>query len=96
MVLCPVPYGVTEAEERQFLRDAESWIEGWKEHDAIVAEWHQTTSAEERTAEKFLEFAIPKTAAMMNLPWANILARGTPEQRLFHQIAASRGARKQS
>jgi Fe-S-cluster containining protein len=93
MVLCPVPYGVTEAEEQQFLRDAESWIEGWKEHDAIVAEWHKTTKPEERTAEKFLEYAIPKTAALMNLPWANILARGTPEQRLFQSMAASRAPR---
>jgi Fe-S-cluster containining protein len=93
MVLCPVPYGVTEGEEKQFLRDAETWIDGWTEHDAIVAEWHRTTSGVERTVEKFLEFAIPRAAAAHNLPTANILARGTPEQRLFQSMAASRSAR---
>jgi Fe-S-cluster containining protein len=93
MILCPVPYGVTEREEAQFLRDIETSIESWEQHDDIVIEWNERSKPEERTAEKFLEFAIPKTAEKMGVPWEGILARGTPEQRLF---AAMQGARATS
>lgn len=93
MILCPVPYGVNEAEERHLFHEIESSIEAWEEHDDIVIEWHETTKPEERTAEKFLEFAIPKAAAKAGVPWQKILARGTPEQRLFQAMSGARANR---
>lgn len=93
MILCPVAYGVTEAEERKFLSDIEASIEGWEEHDDLVIEWHETTKPEERTVERFLNFAIPKAAASLGVPWENILARGTPEERLFKAMAGSRATK---
>lgn len=92
MILCPVPYGITEAAERQFLRDVERSIEGWELHDDVVAEWNARELAPEaRTVEAFLLFAIPRTAELLGgaIPVDTILARGSPPQRLYEAMTRS-------
>jgi Fe-S-cluster containining protein len=94
MILCPVPYGVTEREERQFLEDIEVSIERWEQHDDIVIAWHRESQPEERTVERFLAFAIPRAAAIAGVPYEKILAQGSPEQRLFAAMHGSKIIRR--
>jgi Fe-S-cluster containining protein len=87
-VLCPVPYGYTEGDERQFLADIEVSIERWEIHDDVIAAWNG--SAEPRTVESFLGFALPRAAERMGVEAPSILAEGFPEQRLYHQMVGSK------
>jgi Fe-S-cluster containining protein len=90
MVLCPVPYAVTEAEERKALKDIERSIESWELHDDIVAEWHSKPLEQTaRTPEAFLMFAIPRTAEILGVSYGEMLAGGTPNSRLFDQMVKS-------
>lgn len=90
MLLCPVPYGVTEAEERAFLKVAETSIERWEAHEDVVAEWHASTPPEGRTVEAFLLFAIPRTAELLGMSHEGVLARGAPHQRLQAAMVGSK------
>jgi Fe-S-cluster containining protein len=90
MILCPVPYGITEADEQQFLRDVERSIENWELHDDVVAEWHALDlPEEERTIEAFLLFAVPRTAEVLGVSYDGILARGAPHERLYESMVKS-------
>jgi Fe-S-cluster containining protein len=94
-VLCPIPYGYTDADERKFLRDAEQSIERWEIHDDVVLAWHQQTP-EARTLRAFLEFAIPTAAARMGVDPTGVLADGWPEQRLYEQMIACKVIKQQT
>jgi Fe-S-cluster containining protein len=89
MILCPVPYAVTEAEERKALKDIERSIENWELHDAIVAEWHAQEPPQGRTVEAFLCFAVPRTASILGIAYGEMLAPGAPNQRLFDAMLRS-------
>ncbi len=90
MILCPMPFGVTEVAEERFLRDAETSIERWRHHEDIITAWHESSNPEERTVEKFVEFSVPRAAALMNVSVDIILSRGTAEQRLFSAMVSSK------
>lgn len=90
-VLCPVPYGYTEEEERTFLEEVERSILGWEIHDDVVAAWHAHTPEGGRTTEAFLEFALPRAAERMGIDdLSGILDEGWPDQRLYQQMVASK------
>lgn len=89
MILCPVPYGVTEPAEQRFLRDAEISIDRWRHHEDIVKEWNESEQPV-RTVEKFVEFAVPRAAAIAGVSTEDTLSRGTPEQRLFTAMQTSK------
>jgi Fe-S-cluster containining protein len=97
MILCPVPYGVTEAEERKALNDIERSIESWELHDDVVAEWHDREPPEGRTVRAFLSFAVPRTAQILGVSYGDTLAIGAPNERLFEAMMRSgvlRGPKK--
>jgi Fe-S-cluster containining protein len=89
MILCPVPYGVTAAEEREFVRNIENSIERWETHDDIVAEWHDLSPPEGRTVEAFMMFAIPRAAEAMGVSADGILAHGSANYRLYEAMIKS-------
>jgi Fe-S-cluster containining protein len=91
MILCPVPYAVTESEEQKFLRDIEHSIDRWEMHDDIVAEWNASTPEGGPSVDSFLQFAISRAAERMGgVPYASIVARATSHQRLYEAMIASR------
>src|SRR5262249_24547380 len=90
MILCPVPYGVTPAEEEKAAKDIARSIEDWGLHHAVVAEWHdRPITPEQRTVEAFLAFAIPRTAEVLGIWYGETLAPGIPPQRLFDAMVRS-------
>jgi Fe-S-cluster containining protein len=89
-ILCPIPYGYTDDDERRFIRDAELSIERWEIHDDVVLAWHQHEPPEGRTVRAFLEFAIPRAAERMGIEPAGVLAEGWPEQRLYEQMVEAK------
>jgi Fe-S-cluster containining protein len=95
-ILCPIPYGFTDADEARFMRDAEVSIERWEIHDDVVAAWHQHQPESGRTLRAFLEFAIPLTATRMGVDPTGVLAEGWPEQRLYEQMIASKVIKAQT
>lgn len=92
-VRCPVPYGVTEDEERRALREIEVSIERWEAHDDLVLEW-EARDVEARTIEAFLTFALPRAAERAGVPPARVLIADTPEARLAAAIASSLSHRR--
>jgi Fe-S-cluster containining protein len=95
-ILCPIPYGFTDADEQKLIRDAELSIERWEIHDDVVAAWHQHQPSAGRTLRAFLEFAIPLAAERMGVDPSGVLAEGWPEQRLYDQMVASKVLKPQA
>lgn len=89
MILCPVPYGVTESEERRFLADIETSIENWELHDDVVEEWHRESAPADRTVDAFLAFAVPRTAELLGVDPKGVLDSGTAPERLFQEMRRS-------
>lgn len=89
LVMCPVPYGVTPAQEEAFFAAAECSIERWQVHDRVLDEWKAFEPEGGRTAEAFVMFAVPRAAELMDFGTAKVLKPGSPFERLQEAMIAA-------
>lgn len=78
-VVCPVPYGITEAEEAQLTTEIERSIVAWEQHDDLVAEWNG--GAGPFTIEAFIGFVVPRAAKVRGADLGCALSVGTADER---------------
>ena len=79
-VVCPIPYGVSDAEALLLEQEIERSIEGWELHDDVVDVWNRGPGP--FTAEAFVAFAVPRVAREMGIEVPDALVYGTPTERL--------------
>lgn len=87
-LVCPVPYAVTPGEEARLLADARRARDAWALHAEVVRAWNQN-APEAASVEDFLRFAVPRVAERLGLPWQEILASGSPDERLWASMVSA-------
>lgn len=89
MICCPVPYGVSPAEEQRALADIQRSIELWSLHDEVVAAWNALPDSQPRAVDAFLEFALPITAERLGMSCDGLLTREPLNRRLYAAMVRS-------
>ena len=88
-ILCPVPYGYTDRDEQEFIRECENTIDGWEIHDTVVEDWHKETNDRGGSLNDFLNFSFPRAAQMMKMEFKLDLGESPREQRLYRAMIDS-------
>jgi Fe-S-cluster containining protein len=81
MVVCPVPYAVSETTQMRAAADVEASIDGWMLHERTVSAWN-AESRELRSLDEFLAFALPYVASQTGMPTDGLLDNRSSEERL--------------